>query len=115
VTYRVAGGLVFLVVTAPTANVFSCLELANSVVRVVAALPTDGKGADITPERLHRRFSEVGGGGGVQTQTHFCTGLPQGRGPEGWAGRRRGGWVGPVSSPGAQRQAAGDLDGGSGR
>lgn len=54
-----AGGLVFLAVAAPTSNVFSCVALLNSVVRVVA-LPAEGKtAADITPERLLRRFNEV--------------------------------------------------------
>ncbi|EFJ40175.1 hypothetical protein VOLCADRAFT_108314 [Volvox carteri f. nagariensis] len=59
VTYRVAGGLVVLLVTAPTTNVFSCVELLNSAVRVVAAGPADGKAADLTPERLQRRFGQV--------------------------------------------------------
>ncbi|GLI70063.1 hypothetical protein VaNZ11_014834 [Volvox africanus] len=58
VTYRVAGGLIFLVVTAPAANVFSCIHLLNGIVRV-AAVQADGKSAELNPERLQRRFGEV--------------------------------------------------------
>ncbi|GIL44075.1 hypothetical protein Vafri_1636 [Volvox africanus] len=58
VTYRVAGGLIFLVVTAPAANVFSCIHLLNGIVRV-AAVQADGKAAELNPERLQRRFGEV--------------------------------------------------------
>ncbi|GLC46712.1 hypothetical protein PLESTB_001355400 [Pleodorina starrii] len=58
VTYRVAGALIFLLVSQPAANVFSCVALLNSVVRLVSA-PLEGKAGEMTPERLQKRFGEV--------------------------------------------------------
>ncbi|KAG2444686.1 hypothetical protein HXX76_001430 [Chlamydomonas incerta] len=59
VTYRVVGPLVFLVVTPPAANAFSCVQLLGQVVRVVMG-PAEGKAAaELSAERLQRKFGEV--------------------------------------------------------
>ncbi|KXZ45271.1 hypothetical protein GPECTOR_56g367 [Gonium pectorale] len=59
VTYRVAGGLVFLLVTGPSANAFGCVQLLGQVVRVVTVAAAEGKALEVTPDRLERRFGEV--------------------------------------------------------
>ncbi|KAG2449035.1 hypothetical protein HYH02_005787 [Chlamydomonas schloesseri] len=67
VTYRVVGPLVFLVVTPPAANAFSCVQLLGQVVRVVMGSAEGKAAAELTAERLQRKFGEVcvcGGGTG---------------------------------------------------
>ncbi|KAG2482911.1 hypothetical protein HYH03_018191 [Edaphochlamys debaryana] len=59
VTYRVAGGLIFLLVTPPCANAFACVGMLGQVVRVVLPPGEAAKAAEATPERVQRRFAQV--------------------------------------------------------
>ncbi|GFR39953.1 hypothetical protein Agub_g31, partial [Astrephomene gubernaculifera] len=70
VTYRVAGGLVLLLVTPPAANALGCVQLLGGLLRVVGGGAGGGGGgwggggegraaAELVPERVHKRFGEV--------------------------------------------------------
>lgn len=60
VTYRLVNTVYAMVVSPPGANVFLCMQLLDAAAKVLVGV---SKGVDVTPDRVVKRYTEVGAGG----------------------------------------------------
>jgi hypothetical protein len=56
VTYRLVNAVYVMVVTAPTANAFLCVQLLDAVTKILVA---SAKGVDVTADKIARKYQEV--------------------------------------------------------
>lgn len=88
VTYRLVNAVYVMVVAEQGANAFLCVQLLEAVTKILVAA---GRGVDVTPDKIGRKYQEVGSGARARPasaaglQTARCAAWAVVGGPEGAA------------------------------